>query len=207
MLQPDLRELHCSEEGVRGQHDGISVVVCVLYHDLVSLLQEPHATRVTGVRFGGGTGGVSHGGAGQPGDVVDQDLKGVHLVVIQIVYLGVDEVDARGSDPDSSVIDRELLLHLHPPGPPGDRPVPEHSVPQPHPAAPLCGLGRVPLQVYGRHLSGRAPLLARPAPDGHPVPGAPLSQRGRSLLLGKTDGAHVGIERGGGGGEGWCCCC
>ena len=105
---------------------------------------------------------MGHGGAGQPGLVVDQDLVGVDLVVIKVVYLGVEQIYSWGSDPDSPVLDGEPPVHLHPPGPPGDRPVPEHSVPDLHPAPALTSL-RVSLQVDGGHMS-RGSLLPRPAP-------------------------------------------
>ena len=99
---------------MRGQHDGVSVSVGILDDDLVALLQEPHTTGVAGVGLGGGAGGVGHCGAGHPGHVVHQDLEGVDLVVVQVVYLGVDKVNPRRSDPDRSVLDRKFPLHLHP---------------------------------------------------------------------------------------------
>ena len=171
------------------------VGVGILDDDLVALLQEPHTTGVAGVGLGGGAGGVGHRGAGHPGHVVHQDLEGVDLVVVKVVYLRVDEVNPRRSNPDSSVLDRKFPLHLHPPGPPGDCPVTEDSVPDQDPASPLPPLlsSGVSLQMNGSDVTGRVPLSPGSVPHRHSVPRTALSHRVGFLLSTNIHGAHVGI--------------
>ena len=70
-----------------------------------------HPASVAGVGLGDGARGVGHGGAQQPRRVVHHDLERVDVVGVQVVDLGVDEVEAGGADPQGPV--PQLYLPVH----------------------------------------------------------------------------------------------
>ena len=70
-----------------------------------------HPAGVAGVGLGDGPRGVGHGGAQQPRRVVHHDLEGVDVVGVQVVDLGVDEVEAGGGHPQGPV--PQLYLPVH----------------------------------------------------------------------------------------------
>ena len=71
---------------------------------------------------------MRHGGAHQPGRVVHQDLVCIDIMIVKIVDLRIDEVDARTADSQDSFIQFDPPVHMHSPGPPCHTPVSEHSI-------------------------------------------------------------------------------
>ena len=60
---------------------------------------------------------MSHGGAHEPGTVVDQDLICIDLMIVQVVDLSIDEVYSRTGHCQHSVPQGYPPVHVESPGP------------------------------------------------------------------------------------------